>query len=395
LSRKERKLIALGHTNVGYAANSLVFADDRRQLVAVPFDVSASKVSGEPRVITPLVGFQPSTYWAAFAAAENGTVVYNTSAQATMSQLVWLDRAGKEVGRVGEAGILANPTIAPDGSRVTVDITDERANNVDVWVESLQGAANTRFTFDPSEEVLGVWSRDGRNIVYRNVGSGAVVNGVPAAGATLHLKPATGREREIAIFGIENEFGDVYPNSWTLDGKQILCAIIVIGRDGNAQSTRLVLVPASGGRAVPLPIDSKGDVSNGQISPDGKWLAYASNESGNWEVYVTTFPDAAGKWQVSRGGGTEPRWRADGKEMFYISTTGTMMAVPVSSESTFATGTPVPLFQVYGRAPISSTDLFTYDVARDGKRFLVNRYVKPERIRPLTIVLNATSGQPE
>ncbi len=395
LSGKERKLVVLGHTNVGFASNSLVFADDRRQLVAVPFDASTAKVSGEPRVIAPLVGFQPSTYWAAFAAAENGTVVYNMSAQATMSQLTWVDRTGKETGRVGEVGILANSTISPDGSRVTVDITDERANNVDVWVESLQGAANTRFTFDPSEEVLGVWSRDGKSIVYRNVGSGAVVNGVPSNGATLHLKPATGRERERAIFGIENEFGDVYPNSWTLDDKQILCAIIVIDPSGNAQTSQLVLVPASGGKAVPLPLDSKGDASNGQISPDGKWLAYASNESGNWEVYVTTFPDAAGKWQVSRGGGTEPRWRGDGKEMFYIGTTGIMMSVLVSTESTFSTGTPAPLFQVYGRAPISSTDLFTYDVSRDGKRFLVNRYVKPDHIKPLTIILNATSRQPE
>jgi hypothetical protein len=121
-------------------------------------------------------------------------------------------------------------------------------------------------------------------------------------------------------------------------------------------------------------------------------VAYASDESGNWEIYVTSFPSAAGKWQVSRGSGTEPRWRGDGKEIFYIGPGGMLMAVPVNGESTFETGTPAPLFQIRGRAPISSTDIFTYDVSKDGKRFLVNRYVKPEHVAPLTILLHVQSG---
>jgi len=131
--------------------------------------------------------------------------------------------------------------------------------------------------------------------------------------------------------------------------------------------------------------------TNGQISPDGKWVAYASNETGDWEVYVTTFPNPVGKWQVSRGGGTEPRWRGDGKEIFYIGPKGALTAVEVSTEATFSTGAASPLFQVRGRAPISSADLFTYDVAPDGKRFLVNRYVKPDHAQPLTVVLNAAT----
>ncbi len=133
-----------------------------------------------------------------------------------------------------------------------------------------------------------------------------------------------------------------------------------------------------------------GNQANGMISPDGKFLAYSSDESGDWEIYVTTFPGAAGKWQVSRGGGTEPRWRGDGKEIFYLGPKGMLTAVPVNPRGTFSTGTPTPLFQFHGRSVISSTDVFSYDVTKDGKRFLVNRYVKPERITPLTIVLNAT-----
>jgi hypothetical protein len=139
-------------------------------------------------------------------------------------------------------------------------------------------------------------------------------------------------------------------------------------------------------------LSTKANETNGQISPDGKWVAYASDESGVWEIYVTSFPGAAGKWQVSRGGGTEPRWRGDGKEIYYINASGMLTAVPVNASSAFATGTPTPLFQIQGRAPISSTDVFTYDVAKDGKRFLVNRYVKPEHVEPLSILLNVATG---
>jgi hypothetical protein len=124
------------------------------------------------------------------------------------------------------------------------------------------------------------------------------------------------------------------------------------------------------------------------------WVAYAFDESGVWEIYVTTFPGATGKFQISRGGGTEPRWRGDGKEIFYVGPTGMLNAVPVKSDDSFSTGSPVPLFQVRGRAALSSTDVISYDVAKDGKRFLVNRYVKPEHVPPLTVVLHAGAEQP-
>jgi hypothetical protein len=127
----------------------------------------------------------------------------------------------------------------------------------------------------------------------------------------------------------------------------------------------------------------------GQFSPDGKWVAYASDESGDWEVYVTTYPQASGKWQVSRGGGTEPRWRGDGKEMFYLGPHEELTAVEVNAGETFSAGTPAKLFTFQARAGISSTDLFTYDAVRDGQRFIVNRYVKPPAIAPLTVILNA------
>jgi Tol biopolymer transport system component len=270
---------------------------------------------------------------------------------------------------------MANPTLSPDGSRIALDISDQKAGNVDIWIESVNGASNSRFTFDPSEEATGVWSRDGSTLAYRLNRS---------QGTSLALKRATGLEREKQILQVPAA-SDIIPNSWSPDDQKILCT------RHTPSGSRLELIPVGGGNPIPF-LSSKASESNGQISPDGKWAAYASDESRNWEIYVTSFPGAAGEWQVSRGGGTEPRWRGDGKEIFYIGPGGMLMAVPVNGESTFATGTPAPLFQIRGRAPISSTDIFTYDVAKDGKRFLVNRYVKPEHVAPLTILLHVQSG---
>jgi hypothetical protein len=179
---------------------------------------------------------------------------------------------------------------------------------------------------------------------------------------------------------------DLDPNSWSRDDKELLCTL-----QPAAGGSQLVLLSTSGGKMTPF-LTTKTSETNGQISPDGKWVAYASNESGDWEIYVTTFPTAAGKWQVSQGGGTEPRWRGDGKEIFYIGARSTLTAVPVSSEATFAAGNPTPLFRTQLRAQVSSTDQFSYDVTRDGQRFLVNQYAKPAQVAPLHIILNATAA---
>ncbi len=114
-------------------------------------------------MVATAVGFQPSTYWTAFTVAQNGTLIYNTDVGAAQSALTWIDRSGKELGRIGDPAIMANPSLSPDGTRVAVDISDQKANNVDIWIESTTGAGNSRFTFDPSEEVAAVWSRDGNS----------------------------------------------------------------------------------------------------------------------------------------------------------------------------------------------------------------------------------------
>src|SRR5271169_3107825 len=235
LDGKDKRLVLLCHSSFGYDSQHLYYADDQRQLVSIAFDPSAAKVSGHATAIANVVGFQPSTYWAALAVGGNGTVIYNTGVGAALSALTWMDRSGKELGRIGDPAVMANPTLSPDGSRVAVDIADLKANNVDIWLQSTNGAGNARFTFDPAEEVVGVWSRDGRTLAYRSA----------AGGLTVFTKSANGLEREKAIMQAEPN-NDVIPNSWSAEGKQILCT-----KQGQTRSY-LMVVPAGGGPPVQI-----------------------------------------------------------------------------------------------------------------------------------------------
>ena len=366
--------------NAGYANGYLFYLDEKKALRVTPFDVAKGAVGNDSQVVADLVGFQPSISWASFSVAENGTVVYNATVGATLSVLTWYDRAGKQQTTVGDIGVVSNPTLSPDGSRVAVDIADSKANNVNIWLGDLNRGTSSRFTYDNSEDVGGVWSRDGSLIAYRSL----QVNDT-----NVFVKQSQGLQAARSIFSVKENgqaTDDLVPNSWSLDGKQLLATL-----QPAAGGTQLVLLETAGGKRTPF-LSTKSSESNGQISPDGKWVVYASNESGDWEVYATTYPNAAGKWQVSRGGGSEPRWRADGKELFYIGPKSMLTAVSVDTRGSFSSGNPTPLFRAQLRAQVSSTDQFSYDVTRDGQRFLVNRYAKPQQVAPLHIVLNATAG---
>jgi len=376
----EAKIVApLGRSNPGYANGYLFYMDEKKSLRVTALDIAKATAASDSTVVTDSVGFQPSIFWGSFSVAENGTAVYNPNVGAALSVFTWYDRAGKELGTVGDVGVLSNPNLSPDDSRVAMDMADVKATSVNVWLNDVKHGTNSRFTFDNAEDVGGVWSRDGSLIAYRSL---------QASDTNVLVKQAQGLQPARSIFSVKDSghvSDDVAPNSWSLDNKELLCTLQPA--EGGSQ---LVLLSTSGGKMTRF-LATKTSESNGQISPDGKWVAYASNESGDWEIYVTTYPTAAGKWQVSRGGGTEPRWRGDGKEMFYVGPGSTLMAVPVSSDGTFAAGNPTPLFRTQLRAQVSSTDLFSYDVTKDGQRFLVNRYAKPAQVAPLHIVLNATA----
>ena len=378
LSGGERKRLVLAHSNPGYANGALIYLDRRRGLVIrQTLDVSSGQLEGEKQVDRRgrrIISLRPST--PLFPPQQ--TALWCTTPAPALPPRFWLGMtaAAKNSSRLGEPGVVANPSLSPDDAFVGADRTDIRAGNVDIWIHDVKRATASRFTFDPAEEVSSVWSRDGKKLAYR----------VVSVGTTVQIKDRNGTEPEKAIYSPPmNEAFDVIPNSWSRDGDQILCTTQNV-----KDSIFLGLVSTAGAGIKPF-LKGTPHYTNGQFSPDGKWVAYASDESGDWEVYVTTYPGASGKWQVSRGGGNEPRWRGDGKEMFYLGPHEQLTAVEVNAGETFSAGVPVKLFTFQARAAISSTDLFTYDVAKDGKRFIVNRYVKPESIAPLTVVLNASA----
>ncbi len=370
LSKPEKIPLAPARSSAAYAAGRLYYADSSGALVSQPVDIDKGKTAGSPEVIAPKVAHSPSTYYSTFTLAANSTLVYAAESQTNYSQLTWFDASGHELGRVGSIGVMANPALSPDGRRVAYDSNDFRADNVDVWIFDLVRGAASRFTFHTGEDIGPTWSRDSSTVAYRTLPG------------NLQLKKANGLEPERSLAALRSD-SDIIPGSWAPGDRAVLCTL-----QPPSGISELVLQPTDGGPLRTF-LSGPASISNGQISPDGRWVAYASNETGDWEIYITTFPAAAGKWQVSHGGGSEPRWRRDGKAIFYIGPGQTLTEAEVSTGDTFSTAAPRELFPIHGRAPISSTDLYTYDVAPDGKRFLVNQYVRPEHVSPLSIVLGA------
>ena len=382
LSARQKTFLVEARSNPGFAQDGYVFfVDGKGRLGMQAFDPDTGRVTGDLRVIADAVGFQPASYFGAFAVSAGGTVVVNPTSAVSQSVLTWYDRAGNELGTVGSPASIYNPSLSRDGERLAADITDPKTANMDVWTFDLRAGTFGRFTFGPLEEATPVWAPDGNRLAYGSGDSG------------MEVKSTTGLEKERVMAGrpvprLALGGGLVSPNSWSPNGEYVVTKI-----DGARQEPSYLALLKIGEPTFSRMLPGTGNQTTGQISPDGKWLAYATDDSGGWNVFVTTFPGAAGKWQVSFGGGTEPRWRGNGKEVFYLDTKGMLMAVPVvGSGPMFSSGTAQPLFRVRTRAPISNTDVFSYDVSKDGSRFIMNRYVKPSSVPPLDILLNATAS---
>jgi len=246
---------------------------------------------------------------------------------------------------------------------------------MDVWIFDAAGGLGTRFTSHPAIDAGPVWSPDGRTIALFSLR-----NNHP----DIFLKQASGETEEKVVY---ESTGSKYPSDWSPDGRFLLLQKV------NAQTNiEMWVLPMEGDRK-PYPfIKANYGVRQGQFSPDGRWVAYSTNESGKWEIVVAPFPGPGGNWQVSSGGGTEPRWRRDGKELFYLAPDAKLMSVAVKAGATFDAEPPVPLFPIRRREPISSGDSFSYDVSADGQRILVNTDLRESDSTTLTLLLNWTEG---
>ncbi len=372
LDSKEEKLLLRANSSVAYAPPGYLLFFRDGSLLAQPFDVKGLRITGDPTPVAEQIQYFPQTYQVLFSVSENGLLLYQPRSASAGSRLLWFDRNGKEIGSLGAPGNQANPRISPDGKRVALDITDPKTGNTDIWIyESSRGVA-TRFTFDPSEETNAVWSPDASRVVFQS-------NRLQFS--DLYQKDSSGAgNQEILLKSDDSKV----PADWSRDGRLILYR----ERDVKTNEFSLKVLPVTGDRK-PMPVvNTKGERTAGQFSPDGRWVAYSSNESGKREVVVTPFPGPGGKWQVSTAGGSEPRWRRDGRELFYLAPDGKLMAVEVQQGPTFEAGVAKPLFQTRAREHVSSNDTFSYDVSADGQRFLVNTDVGEAISSPLTVVFN-------
>ena len=366
LDSNEKHFVVNANANAAYAAPGYLLFYGDKTLLAQRFDPKSFALTGEPKTVLADIQYLPQVRRALFAVSDNGVLAAQSGSGVALSQPTWFDRKGNEVGTVGKPDVYGNVFLNAHGDLVAVDMTDMASLNTDIWIYELQRDSSKRLTFDPSLDQLPIWSPDASRLVF-------------ASNRQLkwdvYMKNADGAQEEKNVFpqdGLKKA-----PSDWSRDGRYILYSQ---GMDlwfvalPELKSSLLVKAPSV--------------IKNGQFSPDGKWVAYASNETGKWEIYVTSFPEARGKWQVSTGGGEQPRWRGDGKEIFYLSTNGRMMAAPVTTGGNFDSGTPVALFQAAPRQPILVYDLFVYDVSRDGQRFLINTPVKQTEMQPLSLILN-------
>jgi serine/threonine protein kinase len=338
-------------------------------LFAQAFDFKRQEVSGNPFPVAEAV----SGFWEA-----SGTVAYRNRLGGVPPQLTWLDRSGKTVGTIGDAGSGLNANdveLSPDGKRIAVTRTVN--GNSDVWIIDAARNMPTRFTFDAASDSQPIWSPDGARVVFRSNRKG--VN-------NLYWKLSNGAGGEELL--LESDQTSIMPNDWSHDGRFLLFRSLgpQTGRD-------LWVLPLVGDKK-PFPfLKTAFEEREGQFSPDGKWIAYQSNESGRFEIYVQPFPGPGGKFQISSNGGAQPRWSRNGKEIFYVSLESKMMAATLKvspNAQSLESETPEILFPVrIANGPVlPGANKQQYAVSGDSQRFLVNLAADEGATPPITVIVN-------
>jgi eukaryotic-like serine/threonine-protein kinase len=342
-------------------------------LMAQSFDARGLVLAGDPVPVAEQVGsFRDGGF---FSASATDVLVYRTAD--TASQLTWFDRQGNVSGRVSEPGGFRDAALSPDGARVVASRTNPQdTTKADLWLFDLaRGSGATRLTLGAGMAAFPVWSPDGKRIAFSFNNS------------LLRQKLASGEGGEKELLQ-SNGVEFLRPSGWSPDGRFLLYA----GGYSNTRSSDLLALPGNDPKPVPF-LQTGFNEEQGRFSPNGRWVAYVSDQSGLNEVYVRGFTtdfssgsaSTGGSVLVSRGGGTAPRWRGDGRELFYLAPNGKMTAVEVMAGQEFHVGTPTPLFQAPPGAIVG-------DVTADGKRFLLVTPAGPSASVPFTVVLNWTAG---
>ena len=333
-------------------------------LMAQPFDVDDLALTGEALPVFDGVEHFANTGYGAFSTAANGTIT--ALGKSRPWRLTWYDRAGKTVGAFGTAGRYQWITLSPDEKRIAVDADSDAAPGYKIFVVDHERDTTAQLTIGEATGNFPVWSPDGRQLAFASNRDGVY---------NIYLKPSTGAGQEAVV--LKND-RNKFLMDWSRDGRLLLFG----ERAAGTTSTDLWTLPMTGDHTPLVYLRGTSDQRNGRFSADGRWVAYQSNESSRWEVYVQSFPAGADKVQISANGGTRPVWSADGKELYYLTETGALMVVPLKPGPVFTAGVPTPLFQTW-----ATSSLDGYVAARNG-RFV---FLAPEddgAEKPATVILN-------
>jgi serine/threonine protein kinase/Tol biopolymer transport system component len=364
-----RRLLARGGVHGRALGTHLVYGS-AGTLHAVRFDPDRLAVSGNPVPVVQQV-VTKSTGAADFGISRDGTLVYvRGTVQAPAMTLAWRDRQGREEGIPAPPRAYSHVRVSPDGQRVALDVRDQ---DNDIWMWDVAKQTLSRFTFNPGSDENAVWTPDGKRIAFSTTREGKT-------GVYWQAADGTGVAERLAAGP-----NPLYPWAFTPDGQSL-----VIRESDIKTGVDLAILRVDGRGSVTPLVQQSSNQTNADLSPDGKWIAYQSNESGRDEIYVRPFPSVdSGRWQLSTTGGTRPVWARNGRELFYLDATLRLVGVPVQTGATFASGNPTVLFELPSTPTATAR---TYDVAPDG-RFLVIKFPQNDKSAnapTLNVVLNWT-----
>jgi len=361
-----------------YASGYLIY-HLQSQLLAQKFDLGAGTVSGDALPLANVVEFDAGTWHTTFSASQNGVLVYEPGSKTLGNDLFWRDGAGKILGKVGDRAFYkGSGRISPDGKRLAVSMGDPQA---DIWVFDLERGTHTRLTFGGATHLMPSWSADGQRVVYVRL------NGTTAqSGSSLRARLASGGGQEEILMesDLNGAARTLLAPQLSPDGKYL------VHTEQNGPSAGVWALPLTGEKkpfSIVLPQTAQARIVQSRLSPDGRWLAYTSTESGREEVYVTHFPSGAGRWQVSQNGGTFPAWSGNSKQIWFFGTDSYLQTAAVNTANGEFELEPLrSLFQVNYIAPVGEP----YDIAPDGQRMIFSTY--PENSpTPLVLVSNWTA----
>jgi eukaryotic-like serine/threonine-protein kinase len=376
---KEKKLLFRNLSNAVYAASGYLLFVRENTLIAQAFDYKRLSLSGDAVPIAQGILVNAPYGRAILSVSDNGVLAYGgATGAAEPSRLLWLDRTGKQISTVGDADMYRNPRLSPDGTKLAVAVADASRAASDIWIYDLLHGGKTRLTFDASLNYSPIWSPDGRQIVFWSTRK----SGFPQ----LFRKAANGEGGDELLLASNTTD---HPDDWSPDGRFILY-------EPNPTVAELWLLPVSGDRKPAVFLGGQDGTlpGEGTFSHDGKWLAFTEYSRGKRDVYITSFPGKTGKWQVSVAGGHYPRWRGDGKELFFLGPdNNTMMAADLDLKNAVPRiGTPKALFTVHLMLLSVQNRLGSawdpFEVSADGKRFLVNSTDQLQAAEPINLIMN-------